>query len=110
MSFRDMALLFPTLTGIEAYEEALKSQGIPYRLEGGKEFYMRQEVRSPLLSKPSMTRRTHSLVGALRSPFFGFSDEEIFLFTASGHPLSYLHPPQKESGIFRSPLPVQGTP
>ena len=49
VGFRDMALLFPTLTGIEVYEEALKARSIPYRLEGGKEFYLRQEVRSLLM-------------------------------------------------------------
>ena len=100
--FRDMALLFPTLTGIDAYEEALKSRGIPYRLEGGKEFYMRQEVRSLLCCLKALDDPADdiSLVAALRSPFFGFSDEEIFLFASSGNRLSYLHPPEEEGSGF----------
>jgi len=106
VSYRDMALLFPALTGIDAYEEALKERGIPYRLEGGKEFYMRQEVRSLLccLNAIDDPADAISLVAALRSPFFGFSDEEIFLFSASGNRLSYFQPPVEEAGGFSEAL------
>jgi ATP-dependent exoDNAse (exonuclease V) beta subunit len=45
-----------------------------------------------------------SLVAALRSPFFGFSDEEIFLFAASGNRLSYLQPPAEEAEGFSEAL------
>jgi ATP-dependent exoDNAse (exonuclease V) beta subunit len=106
VSYRDMALLFPALTGIDAYEEALKERGIPYRLEGGKEFYMRQEVRSLLCCLRALDDPADaiSLVAALRSPFFGFSDEEIFLFVASGNPLSYLQPPAEKAEGFSEAL------
>jgi ATP-dependent exoDNAse (exonuclease V) beta subunit len=106
VSYRDIALLFPALTGIEAYEEALKERGIPYRLEGGKEFYLRQEVRSLLCCLKALDDPADaiSLVAALRSPFFGFSDEEIFLFFASGNRLSYLQPPAGEAGDFSEAL------
>ena len=99
---RDMALLFPTLTGIEAYEEALKARGIPYRLEGGKEFFLRQEVRSFLCCLKSLDDPADqiSLFAALRSPLFAFSDEDIFLFVSSGNRLNYLQPPpQKMNGL-----------
>lgn len=102
LRLRDMALLFPTLTGIEAYEEALKARGIPYRLEGGKEFFMRQEVRSFLCCLKALDDPADqiSLFAALRSPFFGFSDEEIFLFVSSGNSLNYLQPQgQKANGL-----------
>jgi len=106
VSYRDMALLFPALTGIDAYEEALKERGIPYRLEGGREFYMRQEVRSLLCCLKALDDPADaiSLVAALRSPFFGFSDEEIFLFTASGNRLSYLQPAEEEAEGFSEAL------
>jgi ATP-dependent exoDNAse (exonuclease V) beta subunit len=102
VSYRDVALLFPAMTGIDAYEEALKERGIPYRLEGGKEFYMRQEVRSLLCCLKAIDDPADSisLVAALRSPFFGFSDEEVFLFSASGNRLSYLNPPKEKAGNF----------
>ncbi len=96
---RDMALLFPTLTGIEVYEEALKARGIPYRLEGGKEFFMRQEVRSLLCCLKALDDPADqiSLFAALRSPFFAFSDEEIFLFVSSGNGLNYLQAPARKA-------------
>ncbi len=98
--FRDMAILFPALSGIEVYEEALKARGIPFRLDGGKEFYFRQEVRNLLCCLKALDDPADgiSLVAALRSPFFAFSDEEIFLFTSSGNPLTYLRE-TKEEGL-----------
>ena len=36
----------------------------------------------------------------MRSPFFGFSDEEIFLFASSGNRFNYLHSPNKEGSGF----------
>jgi len=100
--FRDMALLFPALSGIEIYEEALKNRGIPFRLEGGKEFYLRQEVRSLLCCLRVLDDPADqiSLVAALRSPFFGFSDEEIFLFVSSGNRLDYLRGQQDGESNF----------
>jgi ATP-dependent exoDNAse (exonuclease V) beta subunit len=103
--YRDIALLFPALTGIGAYEEALKAQGIPYRLEGGKEFYLRQEIRSLLCCLKAVDDPADqiSLVSALRSFLFGYSDEEIFLFVSSGRPLNYLQEIKgEESGFAES--------
>ncbi|MBU1207446.1 MAG: UvrD-helicase domain-containing protein [Proteobacteria bacterium] len=102
VGFRDIALLFPALSGIEIYEEALKDRGIPFRLEGGKEFYMRQEVRSFLCCLRVLDDPADeiSLVAALRSPFFGFSDEEIFLFVSSGNRLHYLQEPREKESDF----------
>ena len=103
--FRDIALLFPALSGIEIYEEALKDRGIPFRLDGGKEFYRRQEVRSLLCCLRALDDPANeiSLVAALRSPFFGFSDEDIFIFVSSGNRLHFLQEPQeKESDFFEA--------
>ena len=40
-----MAILMPARTGLEHYEDALADAGIPYRHEGSRDFYQRQEVR-----------------------------------------------------------------
>ncbi|MDI6752985.1 MAG: UvrD-helicase domain-containing protein [Thermodesulfobacteriota bacterium] len=100
--FRDIALLFPALSGVEIYEEALKERGIPFRLEGGKEFYLRQEVRNLLCCLRVLDDPADeiSLVAALRSPFFGFSDEEIFLFVSSGNRLHYLQGLKEKESAF----------
>lgn len=99
VSYRDIALLLPTYTGIEIYEEALRSLAIPYRLDGGKEFFLRQEVRSLFCCLKAVDDPADeiSLYAALRSPFFGFSDETLFLFLSSGNQLNYLKPPRDKN-------------
>ncbi len=99
VNYKDIALLFPAYSGIEIYEEALKSLAIPYRLEGGKEFFLRQEVRSLCCCLKAVDDPADeiSLFAALRSPFFGFSDETLFLFLSSGNQLNYLRTPQDKN-------------
>lgn len=103
VSYKDIALLFPTYSGIEIYEEALKSLFIPYRLDGGKEFFLRQEVRSLFCCLKAVDDPADeiSLFAALRSPFFGFSDEILFLFLASGNQLNYLKTPRDKNSPLR---------
>ncbi len=90
--FGDIALIYRGTTGIEHYEDPLRDEGIPYIVEGGRVYYTRQEVRdlSHALWSLEDPHDHLSLVAALRSPLFGFSDEEIFLFTRSGGSLDYL--------------------
>ena len=38
-TFGDVAILFPTRTGLEEFEAALRRQEIPYRVEGGRGFF-----------------------------------------------------------------------
>src|SRR5207247_1091430 len=42
--YGDFALLFRGLTGLDAFEEALRARDIPYRVIGGRAFYRRQEA------------------------------------------------------------------
>ena len=44
-TWRDVAVLIPSRTELHIYEEALARAGVPYRHEGGRTFFMRQEVR-----------------------------------------------------------------
>jgi ATP-dependent exoDNAse (exonuclease V) beta subunit len=87
----DIAVIYPGTTGIEHYEEPLRTEGIPYVVEGGKLYYTREEIRD-LASAIWAIEDPYdalALVGALRSPMFGASDEEIFLFTQGGGRLNY---------------------
>ncbi|MDI3339804.1 MAG: UvrD-helicase domain-containing protein [Sphaerobacter sp.] len=79
--WRDIAVLTPSRSGIERYEEVLAEAGIPYRHEGGRAFFRRQEVRELIhcLRAIDDPGDRLSLVAALRSGAFGCSDEEIFL-------------------------------
>ncbi len=80
----DIVLLFRALTNVGLYETALRRYGLDYYLVGGKTFYAQQEVFDLLnlcrcLDEPE---DTVALIGVLRSPFFGFSDDTLQL----GHP------------------------
>ena len=74
----DMAILMPARTGIEHYEDALAGAGIPYRHEGSRDFYQRQEVRDLIWVLAAIDDPTDrlALVGALRSSAFAIDDEE----------------------------------
>ena len=84
----DIALLFRDLSNDveEAWEEALRRRGLSYQIVGGKRFYNRPEIvaLSTLLTCLSSPADEAAAVALLRSPLFGFSDEELFLHRAGG--------------------------
>ncbi len=91
--FKDIAILIRTYTPLPFLEEALRSFEVNYRVIGGRHFYRRQEVQHLLAVLQAVDNPNDkvSLIAALRSPFFGVSDEELFLFYARGGSLNYLH-------------------
>ncbi len=82
----DIALLFRATTGLETYEQALREAGVPYRVDGGKSYFDRREVADALLCLRAVHDPSDgpALYGALHSCFFGFSDEDLFLYWADG--------------------------
>jgi ATP-dependent helicase/nuclease subunit A len=81
-----------TQTGLEALEEALRLYNVDYRVIGGKHFFLCEEVqqlRAVLMAVDNPNDRV-ALMAALRSPFFGVSDEAVFTFHAEGGVLDYL--------------------
>ncbi len=102
LSYRHIAVVYPGTTGIDFYEETLRREGIPYIIEGGKLYYTRQEVRD-IASALWVVENPYdpvALVAILRSPLFGFSDEELFLFRESGGSFCYLDPGVVETEQF----------
>jgi ATP-dependent helicase/nuclease subunit A len=85
MPWGSMALLFRTATAIDTYEDVLRDAGIPYRLSGGKRYYLRAEMRAlqAVLEAIESPHDPLAVVSALRSPFFGHSDEELLAHAAS---------------------------
>ena len=73
----DVALLFRAMTDLWPYESALADEGFDYHTIGGSAFYAQQEVHDVinLLSVVEDPFDEIALAGALRSPFFGVSDE-----------------------------------
>ncbi|MCE2472558.1 MAG: UvrD-helicase domain-containing protein, partial [Anaerolineae bacterium] len=80
IDYRDVTLLFQSLSNVTLYEEVFKSQEIPYLTVAGRGYYDRQEVWDML----DLLRFLHnpaddlSLASALRSPLFAFSDDLLF--------------------------------
>jgi ATP-dependent helicase/nuclease subunit A len=78
-TYGDIAILLPVLTRASLLEDALTEAGIPFVLEGGKYYYARSEVSSAVTVLVAIANPNDqvALYGALRSIFFGLSDEDL---------------------------------
>jgi ATP-dependent exoDNAse (exonuclease V) beta subunit len=92
LHLRDVAVLFHRTTGLEAYEDAFAGYGLDYRIAGGKRFYVRREVNElrTVLTAIEDPHNSVAVVGALRTPFFGVSDDAIVVHAARAGDLGYL--------------------
>ncbi|NLZ32586.1 MAG: UvrD-helicase domain-containing protein [Firmicutes bacterium] len=91
LRYGDIALLFPAATGLFHYEEALRRRKIPYRLEGGRQFYLREEIvfLKNLLAAVSNPYDQLALAAVLRYWAGAIPDEMLFQYLESGGRLSY---------------------
>jgi ATP-dependent helicase/nuclease subunit A len=91
---KDIAILMRAQTGLDVLEDALRLHEVDYRVIGGKHFYVRQEVEQLLAVLRAIENPydTIALIAALRSPFLGVSDDDIFKQHASERSLNYLCP------------------
>ena len=94
LQYGDVALLFPTTTGIHHFEEALRRCGIPFRLEGGRQFYLREEIAflKNLLAAVDNPYDEIVLAAVLRY-WAGIPDEIVYQYRAGGGRLNYLTDP-----------------
>jgi ATP-dependent helicase/nuclease subunit A len=90
----DMAILLPARTGLELYETALAEAGIPYRHEGARDFFERDEVRDLVWVLSAIDDPTDrvALIGALGSSAFAISNEQLVLHAAAAGTPSYRSP------------------
>ena len=81
---RDIALLLRRRRNLFAYEDALRTCGIPFQVAGGRGFYQRQEIYdlANILRVLCNSGDGIALMGALRSPYFGLSDNALYALTA----------------------------
>ena len=65
--------------------ESLRAANIPCQIIGGSGFYERQEVQDVLMLLSVLDNRFRELelVGVLRSPFFGLTDETLLMLTGT---------------------------
>ena len=92
--YSDIALLFRAATESSLYEDALRDGGVPCRSVGGKRFFQRPEV-GWFVSVLRAVENPHdevAVVGALRSPFFGFRDDELLVARLARGRLDPLNP------------------
>ena len=83
LCWADVVMLFRSFTGLDWYTEALVAHDVPFRIVGGRGYYQRQEIETLIallycLDNPA--DQLH-LVAVLRSPLFGWTDEQVFLAT-----------------------------
>jgi ATP-dependent helicase/nuclease subunit A len=94
LRYGQVAVLFRTMLAVTAYEDAFREAHIPFHTVGGRHYYDRSEV-GWIIAALSAIEDPHdavALVGALRSPFFGFPDEALLAFRRAGGTLSYHRP------------------
>ncbi|MBF6600840.1 MAG: UvrD-helicase domain-containing protein [Dehalococcoidia bacterium] len=84
--YRDIVVLIPSRAELDTYEDAFARAGVPYRHEGGRTFFLRQEVRElvAILRAIDDPADEVAAVAALRSSAFGLSDEDLLLYAAAG--------------------------
>ncbi|MCQ2410410.1 MAG: UvrD-helicase domain-containing protein [Elusimicrobiaceae bacterium] len=94
LAYKDIAILSRASTTLSPYTEALRRRGIAFNAESEKDFFKRQEINDLLnflrvVDNPSDKT---ALVGVLRSPLGGLSDEEIYQLGVRNELSVYAHP------------------
>ncbi|MFW6188849.1 MAG: UvrD-helicase domain-containing protein [Planctomycetota bacterium] len=92
LDYGDFAILLRSLTDCDTYSDALDRYGVPYRVIGGKHFYRREQAAETVavLRAVDDPLDEDAVVAALRSSFFGFSDEDLLEYRAEGGRWNYL--------------------
>nr|HPM41365.1 ATP-dependent helicase [bacterium] len=82
----DVVCLFRALTSVAPYEAALRGEGVPAIVSGGRGLLGRREVADLMaaLTFAADPRDERALLTLLRSPMFSLSDDEILLLSAEG--------------------------
>ncbi len=86
LKFGQVAILLRALTNAGLYADALRRAGIPYIVEGGKDFYERSEV-GDLVAFLRAVVNPHdapAVLAVMRSPLGAVPDEELARFAAAG--------------------------
>jgi len=88
----DFMILLRYTKHMQLYVRALELRGIPYEVAGAAGFGQSQEVGDliTLLTAVSEPEDAVALVGALRGPFYGISDDLLYRYKANVGRLSYL--------------------
>ena len=102
----DVMILARRLTQVHHLEHAVEEAGLKLVAEGGKSFFDRQEVHELLCVLRAIDDPADkmSLVGAMRSTFFGASDRDITVYALSGGRLWGSGDPERPGGTAVAPV------
>lgn len=86
LTYGDIAILSRASTTAWPYTDALRRHGIAFNIEKDKDYYRKQEINDflNLLQVIADPVNQTALVGVLRSPLGGFSDEAIYQIVKRG--------------------------
>jgi ATP-dependent helicase/nuclease subunit A len=103
VKFRDIAILVRTMTAAGPIERALDCSGIPFVVSGGRTFLEAREIRDAMALLAALANPLDevALVGVLRSPLVGLTDEELFRIGREGWMAVF----EKHFGKFRGQTP-----
>jgi ATP-dependent helicase/nuclease subunit A len=79
LRYGDIMLLFRSMRDAHLYEQALGAAGVPYVTVAGRRYFSRLEVDDVrnMLRALENPLNDLALASVLRSPFFGYSDDEL---------------------------------
>ena len=104
--FEQVTILFRAFTNISYYLRPLRERGIPFVVDGGREFLKRPEVGQLVATLQAIDRPANqpALLAFLRSPAGGVSDVELASYAKDGGAWSWMAPVDAEHfpGIARS--------
>jgi len=85
-SYHDFTILFRAFTNVTHYLRPLRERGIPFVVDGGREFLNRPEIGQLMAALRALSRPADqaALLAFLRSPAGGVSDRELAQFAAAG--------------------------
>ncbi|MDE0448450.1 MAG: UvrD-helicase domain-containing protein [Spirochaetaceae bacterium] len=92
IALRDICILVETRTAVEVYTEALAGHGVPYIVDGGRDFFQHQEINdvASILRAVDDPSDQVSLVAALKSAAFCCSDVDLLQHRIAGGRFSLL--------------------
>ncbi|MBU1983915.1 UvrD-helicase domain-containing protein, partial [bacterium] len=104
VSFRDIAVLYPTTSHLAELEAALRSRDIPFEVTGERDLARRVEIQAlrVVLAAIDNPHDGVSVIGAIRSPFFACSDEELLRHRLHGGHFDYTSATSSEPHLERS--------
>ena len=92
IALRDICILVETRTAVDAYTAALAGHGVPYVVDGGRDFFQHQEINdvAAILRAVDDPSDQVSLVAALKSAAFCCSDVDLLQHRLAGGRFSLL--------------------